>query len=95
MVILLNVVMVMIYKGGVENSLVCIIIFGVLFFVIVLWFVFDNFVLDNYIRYIFIFNIVFVVVLVGLVFKNFNLDIREIIFIFLVVMLSVVFFLLF
>lgn len=86
---LLNVAMVMIYKGGVENSLACTIILGVLSFVIVLWFVLDNFVLDNYTRYTFTPNIVFVVALAGSVSKNFNLDTRETISIFLVVMLSV------
>lgn len=86
---LLNVAMVMIYEGGVANELACTIILGVLSFVILLWFVLDNFVFDNYTRYTFTPNIVFVVALAGATSKNYNLKTMETNSIFLVAMLSV------
>lgn len=85
---LLNVAMVMIYKGGVANDLACTIILGVLSFVILLWFVLDNFAFDKYTRYTFTPNIVFVVALAGATSKNFNVDTMERNSIFLVSMLS-------
>ncbi|OWF39583.1 uncharacterized protein LOC110464882 [Mizuhopecten yessoensis] len=74
---LLNVSMVMIYKGNVSNEDSCTVVLGILSFFIGTWVVLDNTILDPYVRYTFSPYITITVALGGVVAKNYDLALRE------------------
>ncbi|XP_060070056.1 uncharacterized protein LOC132550063 [Ylistrum balloti] len=72
----LNLAMVMHYSGGVANDIACTTALGMLIFFVILWFLTEITLLDNYTRYLFSPYIVLVIALSGSLAKNFDLDLR-------------------
>ncbi|XP_033725742.1 uncharacterized protein LOC117315586 [Pecten maximus] len=74
---LLNVAMVMTYKGGISNEDSCTVVLGILSAIIATWVVLENTIWDHYVRYTFSPYITLTAALGGVVSKNYDLDIRE------------------
>ncbi|XP_060070093.1 uncharacterized protein LOC132550096 [Ylistrum balloti] len=74
---LLNVAMVMTYKGGISNEDACTAVLGMLSAIIATWVILENTVFDRYVRYTFSPYITLTMALGGVVSKNYDLDIRE------------------
>ncbi|XP_060070134.1 uncharacterized protein LOC132550134 [Ylistrum balloti] len=72
----LNLAIVMCYSGGVANDIASTTALSMLTFFVILWFMTENILLDNYTRYIFSPYIVLVIALTGSITKNFDLDLR-------------------
>lgn len=74
---LLNVAMVMTYKGGIANEDSCTAVLGILTAFIITYVVLENTIWDKYIRYTFTPYITLTMALGGVVSKNFDLNVRE------------------
>ncbi|KAK3106453.1 hypothetical protein FSP39_020390 [Pinctada imbricata] len=86
---LLNVAMVMVYKGNVANDVACTIVLAILTFLIITYFILDVSIWDKFTRYTFTPNITFVVAVAGAISKNYDIDNKQRNSIFLVVLESI------